>query len=158
MNEIVLIQAFGALWMHWATHRTISASYWLLDLRISSTMWTRRRSFWCYLSSFWLYLPEYQSRRNISWTFRGMRSASILVYTNGTHFSLIDLLRSQAANKSQKFFKGTELEALPVNDEKDIDQDLDSSEVTLSDFSKWCALHVVVIKLHINYSSLLFHS
>lgn len=91
-----------------------------------------------------------------------MRYPSILrVYANGTSFGLTDLLRFQAANKSNKFFKGTELEAFPVNDEKDIDQHLDSSEVTLSDFSKWIRsyiLRVIVIRLNINYSLQLFHS
>lgn len=42
-------------------------------------------------------------------------------------------MHPQAANKAHKFFKGTELEKLPVNEAKDIEE---NSELSFSDFSK----------------------
>lgn len=42
-------------------------------------------------------------------------------------------MHPQAANKAHKFFKGTELEKLPVNEAKAIQE---NSELSFSDFSK----------------------
>lgn len=44
------------------------------------------------------------------------------------------ILYSQAANKAHKFFKGTELEKLPIDESQD---DLDTAKLTMSDFSEY---------------------